>query len=85
MSAHPDCYGTLFPDFTRLQKNKPLESQAFTALVVSHGIGVQEHKLEVKRDGWKKCTACPDYRTCCDLSMAQLLMNTMLTNGWYGA
>ena len=85
MNAHSDCYGAMFPDFTRLQKNKPLESQAFTALVVSHGIGVQDRKLEVKREGWEKCTACPDYRTCYDLSMARLAMNTVLVNGWYGA
>lgn len=85
MSAHPDCYGALFPDFTRLRKNKPLESQAFTALVVSHGIGVQDRKLEVKRGGWERCIACADYRTCYDLGMAKLAMHTMLANGWYGA
>jgi hypothetical protein len=85
MSAHCDCYGTMFPDFTRLEKNKPLNSPAFTALVQSHGIGVQGRMLEVKRDQWEKCVACPDYRTCYDLSLAKLFMNTVLANGWYGA
>jgi hypothetical protein len=85
VSAHGDCYGTLFPDFTRLEKNKALASPAFSALVVSHGIGVQSRKLEVKSEGWEKCVGCSDYRTCYDLSLAKLLMNTWLVNGWYGS
>ncbi len=85
MSARCDCYGAMFPDFTRLEKNKPLSSAAFTALVESLGIGDQGRKLEVKPEGWEKCVACPDYRTCYDLSQAKLLMKTLLANGWYGA
>ncbi len=75
----------MFPDFTRLERNKPLSSPAFTALVEGYGIGVQRRKLEVKREGWEKCVGCADYRTCYDLSLAKLLMNTVLVNGWYGA
>jgi len=85
MSARCECYGAMFPDFTRLEKNKPLSSLAFTALVESHGIGDQGRKLEVKQEGWEKCVACADYRTCYDLSLAKLLMKTLLANGWYGA
>ena len=85
MSARRDCYGEMFPDFTRLEKNRPLSSAAFTALVESHGVGVQGRNLEVKLEGWEKCVACPDYRTCYDLSLAKLLMKTVLANGWYGA
>jgi hypothetical protein len=85
MSARSDCYGTMFPDFTQLENNKPLNSPAFSALVVSHGIGAQGRTLEVKPDGWDKCVACPDYRTCYDLSLSKLVMNTLLANGWYGA
>ena len=75
----------MFPDFTRLVKNKALVSPAFTALVESCGIGVQGRKLEVKRDGWEQCVGCLDYRTCYDLSLAKLVMNTLLVNGWYGS
>jgi hypothetical protein len=75
----------MFPDFTRLEKNTPLGSPVFSALVVSHGIGVQSRTLEVKSDGWDRCVACADYRTCYDLSLARLLMSTLLTSGWYGA
>jgi hypothetical protein len=56
----------MLPDFTRLEKNKALTSVAFTALVESHGIGVQGRKLEVKLDGWERCVACADWRCCWD-------------------
>jgi hypothetical protein len=85
MNTHTNCYGSLFLDFTRLNHNQPMESRAFSALVVSHGIGVQSRKLEVKREGWKKCISCQDYRTCYDLSLAKLVMNAVMAGGWYGA
>ena len=40
MSARCERYGTMFPDFTRLEKNKALTSPAVAALVESQGIGV---------------------------------------------
>ena len=85
MSARSDCYGSMFPDFTRLENSKPLKSVAFSALVVSHGIGAQSSRLDVKPEGWEKCVTCADYRTCYDLSLSKLVMNTILANGWYGA
>ncbi len=89
MNPHPECYGTMFPDFTRLKRNEKLEGQAFTALVVSSGTGAYGRSLEVKREGWEKCVGCPDYRTCYDLSLARLemndvLMNTMVADPWVG-
>ena len=79
----------MFPEFTRLKRKEKLEGQAFTALAVSSGTGTQGRSLEVKREAWEKCVACPDYRTCYDLSLATLLMNnilvnTMLANPWVG-
>jgi hypothetical protein len=77
--------GAMCPDFTRLEKNEPLGSAAFTALVESHGIGDQGRKLEVRPERSEMCLACPEYRTCSDLSLAKRLMKTLLANGWYGA
>jgi hypothetical protein len=84
-----ECYGKMFPDFTRLKRKETLEGRAFTALVVSSGRGAQGRNLEVKREAWGKCVECPDYRTCYDLSVAkllmnQVLMNTMVANPWVG-
>ena len=89
MNNHPECYGTMFPDFTRLKRNEKLEGQAFRALVASSGTGAQGRNLEVKREAWEECVACPDYRTSYDLSLAKLemnesLMNTMVANPWVG-
>ena len=89
MSARCDCYGTMFPDFTRLERNKPVSSPAFTAVITGTGTGPQGRKLEVKGEGWEKCAACADYRMCYDLSLAKLLMNEMLmktevANPWVG-
>jgi hypothetical protein len=83
------CYGKMFPDFTRLKRKEALEGQAFTALVVSSGTGAQGRTLAVKDEAWAKCVACPDYRTCYDLSLAKLemndvLVNSMVANPWVG-
>jgi hypothetical protein len=84
-----ECYGKMFPDFTRLKRKERLEGQAFTALVTGSGTGAQGRSLEVKREAWEKCVACPDYGTCYNLSLAKLemneaLMNTMLADAWVG-
>ncbi len=84
-----ECYGKMFPDFTRLKHNEALEGQAFTALVADSGAGPQGRSLRLKREAWEKCVACNDYRTCYELSVAQLLMNevlmnTMVADPWVG-
>jgi hypothetical protein len=89
MNPHPDCYGTMFPDFTRLKRKERLEGRAFTALVIGSGTGAQDRSLEIKSEAWDRCVACPDYRTCYDLSLAKLemnnvLMNTLWANPWVG-
>ncbi len=89
LAQRAECYGKMFPDFTRLKRKERLEGQAFTALLTGSGTGAQGRSLEVKREAWEKCVACPDYRTCYDLSLARLemnnaLMNTMVANPWVG-
>ncbi len=89
MKALPECYGLMFPDFTKLKRKEKLEGQAFAAMVVSSGTGPQGRSLEVKREAWGKCVECPDYRTCYDLSRAKLemnevLMHTMVADPWVG-
>ena len=84
-----ECYGKMFPDFTRLKRKERLEGQAFKALVTGSGTGAQGRSLEVKRAAGEKCVACPAYVTCYDLSLAKLemnetLMNTMLADAWVG-
>jgi hypothetical protein len=87
--ARQECYGKMFADFTRLKRKERLEGQAFAALVTGSGTGAQGRSLEVKREAWEKCVACPDYRACYDLSLATLemnevLMSTTVANTWVG-
>ena len=89
VAQRAECYVKMFPYFTRLKRKERLEGQAFTALVVSSGTGAQGRSLELKREAWEKCVACPDYRTCYDLSLATLemnevLMSTTVANTWVG-
>ena len=74
MTRKKDCYGTMFPDLSRLDLNKPLAGKALQVLVESHGIGVSSRQVTVRRDGWDECTACENYRDCYDLSMAKLML-----------
>ena len=80
MNSIHGCYGKMFPDFTRLKRKEKQEGKAFTALVTASGTGPQGRNLEVRTEAWEHCVACPDYRTCYDLSVATLLMNNVLTN-----
>ncbi len=85
-----DCYGNLFPDFTRLKRGEPQDSRAFKALITGSGTGPHGRSLEVKTEAWLQCSECPDYRGCYDLSVAKMLMNQVLTNTsvanpWVGA
>ena len=89
LTQRAECYGRMFPDFTRLKRKVKLEGQAFSALVTGSGTGAQGRSLEVKREAWDKCVECPDYRTCYDLSLAKLEMNEVLmsstvANPWVG-
>ena len=34
MKPPPECYGLMFPDFTKLKRKEKLEGQAFAAMVV---------------------------------------------------
>jgi len=80
MNAHPDCYGKLFPDFGHLNFNQPTEGKAFSVFVKRIGIGTQRRELTVKPDAWDECVACPEYRTCYDLSMAKLALHEALVS-----
>ena len=89
MYAHADCYGTMFPDLSRLKPKERLEGQAFTARVVGSGTRPYRRSLGVKVEAWEACVACPDYRTCFDLSLAKLELNdvlrtTTVTDAWVG-
>jgi hypothetical protein len=44
-----DCYGKLFPDFTRLKRGEQQDGQAFSAVITGTGTGGSEN-----RPGWRQ-------------------------------
>ena len=74
-NTHPDCYGRMMPDLSRLEYSVPLKGKAFTALATRQGaMIVSDFEVQVDPAEWERCLACPDYRTCYDLSMAKLVL-----------
>ena len=62
--------------------NYPNDGQVFGAMVQSVGLGIQDRKISVDLDEWEKCTACPDYKTCYDLSLGTVaLQEAVLRHG----
>jgi len=78
MPETPRCYGTMFPDLSRLEHNRPCKGKVFTALATSQGIGVQSRNLTVDDSEWASCQLCPVYQSCYDLCMAQLSLRSAL-------
>lgn len=66
------CYGTIFPDPTKIQFFRPADGKVFQVQINTLGPGHRDTKLEVNMDEWQKCTGCEEYRTCLDFSMASL-------------
>jgi len=78
MPEKPECYGTMFPDLSRLEYNRPCKGKAFTALATSQGIGVQSRSLTVDEEQWDACQKCPVCRSCYDLCMARVSLRSAL-------
>ena len=78
MPDKPECYGSMFPDLSRLEYNRPCKGKAFTALATSQGIGTQSRNLTVDDSAWASCQACAVYRSCYELCMAKLTLNGAL-------
>lgn len=83
MKTKPECYGTMFPDLSKVTFNTPHEGKAFTLLVESSGMGITNHHSSAKMEQWDACTDCPAYDRCYDLCVAKLLLH-MAAQG-YGA
>ena len=73
------CYGEMFPDFTHLRYNKPMDGKAFRVFVQQIGVGTQRRDLEVKLEDWEECVACADFQPCYCLSTAKLALHEALS------
>lgn len=75
MSTKPGCYGTMFPNLSKIEFNTPHVGKAFTVLVESSGMGITDHHSSVNMREWDACTDCPAYARCYDLCTAKLLLH----------
>jgi hypothetical protein len=75
MKIKPACYGTMFPDLSRIEFNTPHEGKAFTVLVESSGMGITDRHSSVIMKEWDACTDCPAYDRCYDLCVAKTLLH----------
>jgi hypothetical protein len=70
------CYGKLFPDLSRrLEPNQPRGGAVFGC--TAHGAGgAKSVSVTVDDAKWEQCVDCARYRSCYDLSVAKLLLQT---------
>ena len=73
-----ECYGKMFPDLLELRLNAENKGRVFGFIVKKFGLGVQERKMSVDKSAWEACKACPEYRTCYDLSFGQFMLESTL-------
>lgn len=66
------CYGTIFPDPTKIKFFQPAAGKVFQVQVNTLGPGHRDTKLDVSLEEWQKCTGCEEYKSCFDFSMASL-------------
>ncbi len=68
----------MLPDLAHLKPNEPTHGKAFQVLVEQIGVGRQRREVSIKAAEWEACVACPDYRSCYDLSMATLALQNAI-------
>jgi hypothetical protein len=73
-----DCYGTIYPDVTRVPYNEDLVGKVFTVRVNSPGFVHQAPQLKTDVEAWEACRECEEYRSCYDFSNAKLAMRQAL-------
>jgi hypothetical protein len=82
MPEKTDCFGTIFPDLSRLEWNIPQRGQVFAVTVSSQGIGVQGRDIFTDQEAWEKCQQCRDFRSCYDLSMGKMALESAVHVGF---
>ena len=69
-----ECFGTMYPDLSNIRFGKELNGKVFRVLIDTRGPGHRERHLQADLKEWEACQQCELYRSCYDLSMANLAM-----------
>ena len=68
----------MYPDLSVHRFNEVRIGKVFDVVVESSGLGVHNRRFTTKTDEWNRCTECPEYRHCFDLSIAKLTLEGAL-------
>jgi hypothetical protein len=80
MQTRPECYGGMYPDLSARRFNEVRQGKVFDVFIESSGFVVHNRTFKTKTDKWGRCTECPEYRHCFDLSIAKLTLEGALEN-----
>lgn len=69
-----ECFGTIYPDLSKLEINENLAGKVFLLRITSHGTMNQAPHIEADLMEWDNCQHCESYRSCFDFSNAKLAM-----------
>jgi sulfatase maturation enzyme AslB (radical SAM superfamily) len=69
-----DCYGTIYPDVSRLQLGSQLAGKVFRVRIDTLGGGQRDRHLEADLSQWQECQQCETFRSCYDFSTAKLAL-----------
>ena len=73
------CFGTIYPDPSKLQFNKEIVGKIFRIQVNSVGPGHRDPHLDFDLTEWEECQKCEFYQSCYDFSNAKLVMQRLMT------
>ncbi len=78
MSAHKDCYGTMFPDALHYITDKEMKGKVFSFELDTMGLARSRRLVRTDMSEWDDCLACPEYDHCYKLCMAELMLQAAI-------
>lgn len=78
MSDESACYGRMYPNLATMEYQQDMIGKVFTVRFESSGLWKQNRVIEINRQAWQACQACPVYRECYDLSIAELHLSLVV-------
>jgi len=69
-----ECFGTIYPNLSRIKLNEALAGRVFSLRIASQGMMRQPPQFEADLAAWEDCQRCEVYHSCFDFSNAKLAM-----------
>lgn len=81
MTAHKDCYGTMFHDSLHFSTNDKMQGKVFSFELDSAGLARSGRSIGVDITEWDDCLACREFTHCYNLCMAKLDLEIAISRG----